>query len=133
MRVSKGKGRTARSITDQHTANLAAELEHGPWTWGEPYKDTGSASKYATKARDDFERLLADLTSGAFGEPGDVLVLWVISRLARETGRGVALIDACEARGYLVHVTSEGESGRTYDARNYADRYSLVTGIAEAE
>ncbi|MCX4608886.1 MULTISPECIES: hypothetical protein [Streptomyces] len=51
LRVSKGKGRTARSITDQHTQNLAAEAEHGPWTWGEPHKDTGSASKFATKAR----------------------------------------------------------------------------------
>jgi DNA invertase Pin-like site-specific DNA recombinase len=133
LRVSKGKGRKARSINDQHTDNLASEMDHGPWTWGEPYRDTGSASKYATRARDDFERLLADLTSGDFGIPGDVLVLWEISRLARETGRGVALIDACEARGYLIHITSEGETGRTYDPRNYADRFSLVTGIAEAE
>ncbi|MFF1603626.1 recombinase family protein [Streptomyces mirabilis] len=133
LRVSKGKGRKARSINDQHTDNLASEMDHGPWTWGEPYRDTGSVSKYATRARDDFERLLADLTSGGFGTPGDVFVLWEISRLAREAGRGVALIDACEARGYLIHITSEGEIGRTYDPRNCADRFSLVTGIAEAE
>ncbi|ARF53700.1 recombinase family protein [Streptomyces gilvosporeus] len=97
LRVSKGKGKTARSITDQHRDNIATEADHGPWTWGEPYRDTGSASKFATKVRDDFEKLLADLTSGAFGEPGDVLVLWLVSRLARETGRGVALVDAAEA------------------------------------
>lgn len=133
LRVSKGKGKTARSITDQHADNLASEAEHGPWNWGEAYTDTGSASKYARKAREDFERLLTDLRSGAFGEPGTVLVLWEISRLARETGRGVSLIDACEQRGYMIHVTSEGETGRTYDPRNYADRHSLVTGIADAE
>ncbi|WP_179022868.1 hypothetical protein [Streptomyces sp. IMTB 2501] len=45
LRVSKGKGKTARSITDQRRDNIAAEAVHGPWTWGEPYKDTGSASK----------------------------------------------------------------------------------------
>ncbi|MFD5078037.1 recombinase family protein [Streptomyces sp. NPDC058371] len=134
LRVSKGRGRTARSITDQHTQNLAAEAEHGPWTWGEPYKDTGSASKYATRARGDFDKLMADLTSGAFGEPGDVLVLWEISRLARETGKGVAIIDLCEAGGYLIHLTSQGgDLGRTYDPRNWSDRAELISGINDAE
>ncbi|MDH6629570.1 hypothetical protein M2271_007406 [Streptomyces sp. LBL] len=75
LRVSKGKGKAARSITDQHRDNLTAEEEHGPWTWGEAYKDTGSASKFATKIRDDFEKLLSDLETGAFGRPGDVLVV----------------------------------------------------------
>lgn len=130
LRVSKGKGKTARSITDQHRDNIAAEAEHGPWTWGEAYKDTGSASKFATKIRDDFEKLLADLTSGAFGSPGDVLVLWEVSRLARETGRGVALVDACEAGGYLIHITSHE---RTYNPANYQDRHSLISGINDAE
>lgn len=69
----------------QHADNLASEAEHGPWNWGKAYSDTGSASKYAKKAREDFERLLSDLRTGAFGEPGTVLVLWEISRLARET------------------------------------------------
>ncbi|MER5396137.1 recombinase family protein [Streptomyces sp. NPDC002599] len=130
LRVSKGKGKTARSITDQHRDNLAAEADHGPWAWGEPYKDTGSASKYATRTRDDFEKLLGDLTSGAFGERGDVLVLWEVSRLARETGQGVALIDAAEAGGYLIHVTS---LDRTFNPRNYGDRHSLISGINDAE
>lgn len=130
LRVSKGRGKTARSITDQHADNLAAEQDHGPWTWGEAYRDTGSASKFATRTRDDFERLLADLTSGEFGHPGDVLVLWEISRLARETGRGVALIDAAEAGGFLIHITSHE---RTYNPANYQDRHSLITGIADAE
>lgn len=130
LRVSKGKGRTARSIRDQHADNLEAEQEYGPWTWGEPYQDTGSASKFARKIRDDFERLVADLTTGDFGKPGDVLVLWEISRLARETGRGVEIVDACEAQGYFIHITSHE---RTYNPRNYNDRHELITGIADAE
>jgi len=130
LRVSKGKGRTARSIRDQHTDNLDAQEEYGPWTWGEPYQDTGSASKFARKARDDFEKLVSDLRTGAFGAEGDVLVLWEISRLARETGRGVEIIDLCETSGYLIHITSHE---RTYNPRNYNDRHELISGIADAE
>ncbi|MFJ9018774.1 recombinase family protein [Streptomyces sp. NPDC102259] len=130
LRVSKGRNRSTKSTRDQHSDNLAAELDHGPWAWGEPYEDTGSASKYARKIRDDFEQMLADLQSGAFGKPGDVLVLWEISRLARETGRGVALVDACEDGGYLIHITSHE---RTYNPANYQDRHSLISGINDAE
>ncbi|MFG2960057.1 recombinase family protein [Streptomyces sp. NPDC048291] len=95
-----------RSITDQHRDNIAAEV------------------------RDDFEKLLADLTSGASGEPGDVLVPWEVSRRARETGRGVALVDEAEAGGYLIHVTS---LDRTFTPRNYGVRHSLISGIKDAE
>lgn len=129
-RVSKGKGKTARSISDQHRENLAAERDHGPWTWGEAYVDTGSASKYATKIRDDFDRLTSDLAAGEFGAPGDVLVLWEISRLSRETGKGVKLIDLCEAGGYLIHVT---ELERTFNPANHQDRHDLIAGINDAE
>ncbi|MFD4258164.1 recombinase family protein [Streptomyces sp. NPDC058534] len=130
LRVSKGKGRSTRSISDQHTDNLEAEQEHGPWTWGEPYQDTGSASKFARKVRDDFEKMVDDLRSGEFGQGGDVLVLWEIARLARETGRGVEIVDLCEVRGYYIHITSHE---RTYNPQNYNDRHELIAGIADAE
>ncbi|MEV7362760.1 recombinase family protein [Streptomyces sp. NPDC091299] len=130
LRVSKGRGSVARSITDQHRDNVNAEQEHGPWQWGEAYADTGSASKFARKTRDDFDRLMADLESKDFGEPGTVLVLWEISRLARETGKGVALVDAAETGGYLIHVTS---LDRTFNPQNYGDRHSLISGINDAE
>lgn len=129
-RSSKGKGGSSRSTRDQHTANLAAETEFGPWTWGQAYVDTGSASKYATKVRDDFDRLTADLASGEFGAPGDVLVLWEISRLSREMGVGTKIVDLCEAGGYLIHITSEE---RTYNPANYNDRHTLNAGINDAE
>ncbi|KUJ38961.1 hypothetical protein ADL25_22265 [Streptomyces sp. NRRL F-5122] len=130
LRVSKGKGRVARSIADQQRDNVNAGKVHGPWEWGEAYADTGSASKFARKTRDDFDRLMADLESKDFGEPGTVLVLWEISRLARETGKGVALVDAAELGGYLIHITSHE---RTYNPANYQDRHSLISGINDAE
>lgn len=130
LRSSKGKGGRSVSTDDQHRDNLAAEREFGPWAWGEAYADTGSASKFARKDRDDFEKLMTDLRSGDFGQPGDVLVLWEISRLARETGKGVALVDAVEAGGYKIHVTS---LDRTFNPANYGDRHSLISGINDAE
>lgn len=129
-RSSKGKGGQSRSTDDQHAANLIAEKDFGPWSWGAPYVDTGSASVFATKARGDFARLMADLASGAFGARGDVLVLWEISRLSREMNVGTKIVDLAEAGGYLIHITSED---RTYDPSNYNDRYSLNAGINDAE
>lgn len=130
LRSSKGRGGRSVSTEDQHKDNARAEQEHGPWTWGEAYADTGSASKYARKTRDDFDRLMADLESKEFGEAGTVLVLWEVSRLARETGKGVAMVDAAEMGGYLIHVTSHE---RTYNPANYQDRHALISGINDAE
>ncbi|WP_405591241.1 recombinase family protein [Streptomyces sp. NBC_01092] len=129
-RSSKGKGGRSRSTDDQHKDNLKAERNHGPWTWGQPYADTGSASKFATKARGDFAQLLADLRSGAFGQPGDVLVLWEISRLTRETGQGSEIIRLCEAHGYLIHVTV---AEHTYNPANVDDWAALMGGVVKAE
>lgn len=130
LRLSKGKGRTARSIDDQHADNVTAEQEHGPWTWGEAYADTGSASRYARKTRGDFDRLMADLGSGEFGAPGTVLVLWEISRLSREMEIGTRIVSLCEAGEYFIHITSEE---RTYNPANYNDRHTLNAGINDAE
>ncbi|MEU1164766.1 TIGR02679 domain-containing protein [Streptomyces sp. NPDC005921] len=71
--------------------------------------------------------------NGIMTATGDVHVCEnpaVLSRLARGTGRGVALVDAAEAGGYLIHVTS---LDRTFNPRNYGDRHSLISGINDAE
>ncbi|WP_405969807.1 recombinase family protein [Streptomyces sp. NBC_00988] len=129
-RSSKGKGQRSRSTQDQHIQNLAAEADHGPWTWGEPYADTGSAWHKALKPNDDFLRMVADMRTGAFGPVGTVLVLWEISRLTRKTLSGVEVVDLCEEQGYLIHVTS---LDRTFNPSNYSDRDTLITGIKDAE
>ncbi|MEV6946415.1 recombinase family protein [Streptomyces sp. NPDC051172] len=129
-RSSKGRGNRSRSTEDQHADNLRAEQEFGPWAWGEAYVDTGSASTYAIRNREAFDRLTADLATREFGGRGTVLVLWEISRLSREMGVGTKIVDLCEAGEYLIHITSEE---RTYNPVNYNDRHTLLAGINDAE
>ncbi|TFV33375.1 recombinase family protein [Streptomyces sp. T1317-0309] len=81
------------------------------------------------QGRDDFEKLLADLRTGAFGKASDISS-WEISRLARETGKGVEIVDRREARGYMIHITSHE---RTYNPENHNDRHELIKGIADEE
>jgi len=90
-------------------------------------RDTGSASRYATKGRDGFDALMADLAADRFG--ADVLVLWA-SRGSRRVGEWVALIDRCEDRGVRIHVTTHG---RTYDPANPRDRRMLQEDAVDSE
>ena len=120
LRVSLDKTGEKHSTDEQHDQNRHAAESHG-WQLGEPYTDTGSASRYSTKARGEFDRLMADLRNDAFG--ADVLILWESSRGSRREGEWVTLVDLLEERGVLVHVTTHG---RTYDASNPRDRRSLL-------
>nr|WP_267964971.1 recombinase family protein [Streptomyces fulvoviolaceus] len=118
-----------QSPEDQHRENLAAADEIDA-VLGEPYRDIGSASRYAKKSRDDFDRLTDDLRTHAFGDAGDVLMIWENSRGSRKTGEWCTLIDLCEEGGYKIHVTSHG---RTYDPTNGRDRKSLLEDAVDSE
>ncbi|MET7727737.1 recombinase family protein [Streptomyces mirabilis] len=61
---------------------------------GEPYEDTGSASRYQRKSRDGFDKLIDDLKKDTFG--ADVLILWESSRGSRKVGEWITLIELCE-------------------------------------
>ncbi|CAM3904953.1 recombinase family protein [Nocardiopsis rhodophaea] len=71
-----------------------------------------SASQYANKVREDWERLLADLKAGKI----DVLVVWEISRATRERLMWATMIIACQEQGCLVAV-----DGKVYDTRDPDD------------
>jgi hypothetical protein len=58
-RASDTSGRE-RSNDEQHGDNERAAADHA-WPLGKPYRDKGSASRYASKRRDGFDRLVADL------------------------------------------------------------------------
>ena len=73
LRVSHDRSGRERSNDEQHADNVATAKVFGIDSFGEPYRDTGSASRHARKKRDDFARLLDDLASGSFG--ADLLVL----------------------------------------------------------
>lgn len=116
-----------RSIPEQHDENVRAAAREGV-SLGTPYQDQGSASRYATKGRDDFDRLLDDLKSDQFD--ADLLWLWESSRGSRRVGEWVTLIELCEDRAVRIYVTTHG---RTYDPSNPRDRRSLLEDAVDSE
>lgn len=131
-RLSDKKGGT--SIARQGAENRSAATDN-TWTLGAPYTDDGiSASRYARKKRDDFERLMADLQTGETGRTSDfgadVLMLWESSRGSRKVGEWVSFIELCEEKGVLIWVTTHE---RLYDPRNGRDRKSLLEDAVDSE
>ena len=97
MRRPEPKHRRAGDRLGPVTANGRAD----------PYIDKGiSASRYATQARGDFERLMADLWAGLLD--GVVLGLWESSRGSRQVGEWVAMLDEMERRGVHVWASTQG-------------------------
>ena len=119
-RVSDDRKGRSKSPEEQNEESAAACREQG-WriaaTYTEP--ESASASRFARKAREEWERLCADLKAGLFG----VLVVWETSRSTRRMAPFVDLLDACRERGVLIHVTSHD---RTYDPRQWRDRKALL-------
>lgn len=119
LRVSADKSGYERSNDDQHEENVEAAADHGI-TLGKPYRDVGSASRFATKIRDGFEQLMSDLRADAF--TADVLVLWENSRGSRKPREWLDLIDACQARRVRIFITTHR---RLYDLDQWRDRHAL--------
>ncbi|MEU5111670.1 recombinase family protein [Streptomyces longwoodensis] len=131
-RLSDRKG--GRSVEDQGLDNAAAADEQ-EWTLGEPYVDDGrSASRYARRRRDDFDRLVADLSSGPTGRESafgaDVLMLWESSRGSRQVGEWVSFIELCEQKRVRIWVTTHE---RLYDPANGRDRKALIDDAVDSE
>lgn len=126
LRVSHDRFRE-RSNDEQHNDNSRSVTERG-WTLGDPYRDTGSASRYATRSRDGYDLLVSDLGRDRFD--ADVLVLWESSRGNRKVGEWVTLIELCEERSVRIHVTTHN---RTYDPANARDHRSLLEDAVDSE
>ncbi|MEU1474558.1 recombinase family protein [Streptomyces sp. NPDC005760] len=131
-RLSDAKGGT--SIARQGSDHSVVAAEQG-WTLGEPYIDDGiSASRFARKRRDDFEKLVADLSAGSTGRTSrfgaDILMLWESSRGSRRVGEWVSFIELCEAKGVRIWVTTHE---RLYDPANGRDRKALIDDANDSE
>ena len=126
-RVSDDRKGRSKSPHEQDKENTAACHDQG-WsvaaTYTEP--DSASASRFATKAREEWERLFRDLKAGMF----DVVVIWETSRSARTMKAMVELADTCRDLGVLIHVTSHD---RTYDPRKWRERKTLLEDGVKAE
>jgi DNA invertase Pin-like site-specific DNA recombinase len=129
LRVSYDRSGRERSQDEQQQDNAHACGERGIGL-REPYREAGSASasRYARRSRDDFDRLLADLSSGRFD--ADVLVLWESSRGSRRVGEWVTLIELCEQQQVSIFVTTHG---REYAPVNARDRRSLLEDAVDSE
>lgn len=129
LRVSHDKSGNLKSPTDQHRDH-ARDAEDRGVTLGMPYAEpeARSASKYGTKAREEYLRLIADLKSGAFG--AGELWLWSSSRGSRKMSEWVTLLELLESAGVKVWVSSHQ---RLYDPGNWRDRESLLNEAVKAE
>lgn len=106
-RESKGK---QKSVDDQVTLGLRVIEDRPEWTHAGTYDDGSSASRFATKARADWERLAADLKQHKL----DILIVWEITRGSREPVEGFTWLNLCRDNGVLIYVMSDEE---LYDPR----------------
>lgn len=130
LRVSYDGSGTLRSPDEQHAENAASCAQAAIELVDGSYRESAavSASRYGTKKRDDWDRLLGDLEAGQFA--ADVLVLWESSRGSRKVGEWVRLVDACEASGVHIYVTTHE---REYNLAVGRDRKTLLEDAVAAE
>src|SRR4051812_20914725 len=125
-RVSSDPNDRGRSVAEQE-AECRSVCQREGWEVMDVYSDNDrSASRYATKDRPEFRRLITFVESGG----ADVLVTWEASRAQRDMDAYLRLRDLCERRGVLWSY-----SGRTYDLAESTDRFStgLDALLAERE
>src|SRR5687767_15728536 len=127
LRVSRDRSGRERSPEEQHGDHVAAATERG-WALGVPYRDVGSASRYAAKAREGFDRLVGDLAAGRFGP--QLLVLWEGSRGSRRTNEWVRLIELCEDHAVKIFIFTYA---RVFDPANPYDRADLLELAIKSE
>lgn len=126
LRVSLDRSGHARSVDEQRADNERAAARHG-WEIVASYADPNrSASRYATRTRENYERLLEDIDRRRL----DVLILWEPSRGSRKVSEWVELIEVAEKRKVKFYVTSHQ---RIYDPANPRDRRSLLEDAVDSE
>lgn len=99
MIYSRNSSAKQKSIDDQQAANRAATELNG-WTVVAELDDPSSASRYATKVRRNWARLLELLPTI------DVVVLWEPSRGDRTLATWVGFLDACREHCVRIHAVT---------------------------
>lgn len=115
-RVSSDPNDRGRSVSEQE-AECRAWVGRRGWELAEVYCDNDrSASRYARKARPDWQRLTEDLSLGKI----DVLVSWEVSRTTRDRLVWAALVETCIDRGVRLCI-----GDRLHDLSDPDDAFSL--------
>lgn len=123
-RASSDPKKRGRSIKDQFAVSELECADRG-WTVVDYYEDRDlSASRRATKTRDQYERLVADIKAGR----GDVIVYAEASRTNRDVRKYLDLRDLCMEHGVLWCY-----DGTVYDMSKASDRRRTLEDVAAAE
>ncbi|ONF62262.1 recombinase family protein [Amycolatopsis keratiniphila] len=128
LRVSKDASGEERSPNEQWSDLEDDGAAEGFTLHASPYRDIGSASRHARKARTNFDRMVRDLVSGEFGADG--LALWEPSRGSRKVSEWARLIEMLAERKLGVWVHTDG---RLYDLSRARDRKDLQDAAVDAE
>jgi site-specific DNA recombinase len=114
-----------KSITEQIAAGHATIADEG-WTHAGDYSDGRSASRYATRQRDEWARVLADVKAANL----DVLILWESSRGDRTAETWLAFLSDCRRSKVCIYVIKDE---RQYDLEKARDWKTLAEdGITSA-
>jgi DNA invertase Pin-like site-specific DNA recombinase len=123
-RASKDRHLRGRSIRDQF-AVAEMECEERGWRVVDRYEDRDrSATRKATKVREQFERLVSDAESGKL----DVIVYAERSRISRNLNVSLQLRDLCLRTGVLLCY-----DGRVYDMRIGPDFKEFTRDAVQSE
>jgi site-specific DNA recombinase len=125
QRASQDKKEQGKSVGDQGVLNAKEIRSHG-WTDSASFTDNDrSASRHATKEREEFERLIEKIQAGK----SDVLVIWEVSRNQRDLAVYVKIRDMCIEVGLNFWLVG----GVLYDLRDKNDRMMLGFQAVQAE
>lgn len=116
------------SIDDQ-LGEGEERAEQSGWDVVGVFSDGVSASRYSTKVRDDWTKLLA-----LVGHKRVNLVwLWEASRGERRASQWLAFLELCQENGVVIYVEKDGRNGRMYDLEESADWKVLADAGVNAQ
>jgi DNA invertase Pin-like site-specific DNA recombinase len=107
------------SIEDQINRQNSDVLRQG-WSPAETLQDGVSASRYGTKVRDDWPKLLVRIESGEV----QYVCFWDSSRGSRDAGEWLSFLKLCERMNVQIRLTG---NETTYDMRNAGDWKALAS------
>jgi Resolvase, N terminal domain/Recombinase/Recombinase zinc beta ribbon domain len=111
--------RGGRSVERQEQDGRRIAAEKG-WEVVAVYREWASASPYARKARQEWDRLLAAVEAGEF----DAVIVWMEDRTARDVIQAGAFVQACRKAGLMRLVLPSYE----YDL---TDRSTATASMAK--
>lgn len=119
-RVSDPRRSRGTPVDDQTRENLAACDRHRWIVPGDAvFTEKQSASRFATRARKEWERLTAGVRAGRYG----VVVMWEPSRADRTPDTWFPFLTACRQTRTLIYVTPQD---RLYDMNDWRDYRAMA-------